>query len=188
MREGPRSPDRRRWRRRTLAFGALAALSGGVAWVRTGGYALDDATASRLVSLAPWQYVVVEHLARRIVAPDQPGDATIPSADDVGVASFLDAYLAGMRPSLRRDLLHMLGVVEHLAPFAAGHAHRFTELAPTAQDEVLRSLEASRFDLLRAGFDGLKSLVMMGYWRDARTWTLIGYPGPLVGGAAEAPP
>jgi hypothetical protein len=45
---------------------------------------------------------------------------------------------------------------------------------------VLASVEASSSDLLRAGFDGLKSLVFMGYYRDPRTWGILGYDGPLV--------
>ena len=48
------------------------------------------------------------------------------------------------------------------------------------QDAVLASVESSSIDLLRAGFDGLRSLVFMGYYRDARTWSLVGYDGPLV--------
>ena len=46
---------------------------------------------------------------------------------------------------------------------------------------MLAAIEASSSDLLRAGFDGLKSLVFMGYYRDARTWGILGYDGPLVG-------
>ena len=46
---------------------------------------------------------------------------------------------------------------------------------------MLASVEASRHDLLRAGFDGLKSLVFIGYYRDVRTWSVVGYDGPLVG-------
>jgi len=40
--------------------------------------------------------------------------------------------------------------------------------------------EGADTDLLRAGFDGLRSLVFMGYYRDARTWSIAGYDGPLV--------
>ena len=35
-------------------------------------------------------------------------------------------------------------------------------------------------DLLRGAFDGLKSLVFMGYYRDPRTWRILGYDGPRV--------
>ncbi|MBL8609283.1 MAG: hypothetical protein JNL38_18280 [Myxococcales bacterium] len=36
-------------------------------------------------------------------------------------------------------------------------------------------------DLLRGGFAGLKSLIFMGYYRDPRTWAILGYDGPRVG-------
>jgi hypothetical protein len=86
-----------------------------------------------------------------------------------------------MPERLRRDLGRFLAYLEHVAPLAAGHSSRFTRLGPEAQDAVLASIEASRHDLLRAGFDGLKSLVFIGYYRDVRTWSLVGYDGPLVG-------
>lgn len=171
---------RRKWLKATLAFGAVAAASSAIAWVRTGGYEVDPARAARLTALTPWQLVVVEHLASRMVAPDRLDDSTIPTADDVGVASFIDGYLAGMSTSMRRDLSRMLQYIEHLAPIAAGFTHRFTSLLPEEQDEVLRSIESSRIALLRAGFEGLKSLVMMGYYRDPRTWRILDYRGPFL--------
>jgi hypothetical protein len=85
-----------------------------------------------------------------------------------------------MRSAVRRDFLRLLRYVEQLAPVAAGFTGRFTELGPAEQDEVLLGLEASRFDQLRAGFQALKSLVMMGYYRDARTFSILGYGGPFV--------
>jgi hypothetical protein len=42
-------------------------------------------------------------------------------------------------------------------------------------------MEASDETLLRGGFAGLKSLVFMGYYRDPRTWKILGYAGPWVG-------
>lgn len=172
--------SRRQWLLRAVAFGAVTAAGGTVALVRTGGYVVEADRAKRLVALAPWQYIVVEHLSARIAAPDRPEDASIPTAEELGVASFIDGYLAEMRPSVRKDLLSMLQYIEHLAPIAAGYAHRFTALSPDDQDSVLRSIESSRFNLLRAGFDGMKSLVMMGYYRHPRSWKIIDYGGPWV--------
>ena len=157
--------------------GALVAAGSVVAFVRTRGYDVPADRASKLLAFAPWQFIVVEHVARRIAAPDRDG---VPTADDVDVAGFIDAYVARMHPSLRRDLLRLLGYVEHLAPIASGLSSRFTRLGATDQDKVLAALEASSQDLLRGGFDGLKSLVFMGYYRDARTWAILGYDGPLV--------
>ena len=134
-----------------------------------------------LVGLSPWQYVVFQHAARRISAPDRPQDASIPSADDLDVAGFVDGWIARMHKDMRRDLGRFLGYLEHLAPVAVGLGSRFTRLAPADQDRVLAGVEASSNDQLRAGFEGLKSLVFMGYYRDPRTWSILRYDGPMIG-------
>jgi hypothetical protein len=167
-------------RRRMMGFLAAGLVLGGtaVALVRTRGYVLR--TDRRLAALEPWQFVVVEHAARRIVAPDRPGDPTIPTAEDVDVAGFVDGWVARLPERVRRDLGRFLAYLEHLAPVGAGLAARFTRLAAADQDAVLSSIESSSSDLLRAGFDGLRSLVFLGYYRDARAWRIVGYDGPLV--------
>jgi hypothetical protein len=154
-----------------------------VATMRTRGYGLKPGV--RLVAMRPWQFVVVEHAARRITAPDREGDASIPNADELGVAAFVDEWLARLPSRVRRDLGRFLAYVEHVAPIRAGFFSRFTSLTPEAQDRVLSAIEDSPHDLLRAGFDGLKSLVFIGYYRDARTWGLLGYDGPLIGRPPE---
>jgi len=172
-------------RRQLLRSGALALLGAGgaLSLIRTRGYAVEP--GRKLVAMAPWQFVVVQHAARRIVAPDRPGDPSIPSADALDVAGFVDGWMARLPPPVRRDLGRFLAVIEHAAPLGVGFASRFTRLAPADQDTVLASLEASRVDLLRAGFDGLKALVLMGFYRDARAWSVVGYDGPLVGRPAS---
>ena len=175
-----------RLRRRTILEGgifaaALVATASLVALVRTQGYDVPEARAKTLVAVAPWQLVLLEHAARRITASDRPGDASIPTSDAVDVAGFVDAYVAKMPAPLRRDLLRFMGYVEHVAPLGIAALSRFTRLSARDQDRVLASLEASDSELLRGGFAGLKAVVFMGYYRDARTWRILGYEGPLVG-------
>lgn len=165
--------SRRKVVKAAIASGAIALVAGVVARVRTEGYE----TSVRLVGLEPWQYVVVQHLARRVCAADAPG---VVGPDDTDVAGFVDRYAAEMPGKLRRDLVRFLGFVEQLAPATIGSAARFTRLAPADQDRVLGALEASSSDLLRGGFDAVKSLLFMGYYRDPRTWTILGYGGPMV--------
>ena len=170
-------------RRRVLAIagGALVATAGAIAAVRTRGYAIDPAVEAKLEALRPWQYVVVQSVARRIAAPDEQGRrGAVPSSDETDVAGFVDAYVSRLPAPLRRDLLRALAFVEHLAPLAVGCASRFTRLSADDQDRVLVSLESNGEDLLRGAFDGLKSLVFMGYYRDPRTWRVLGYDGPRV--------
>lgn len=177
----PVAADRKLSRRRLFAMagGALVLGASAVAIVRTRGYAVPPERV--LVAFSPWQFVVVQHAARRIAAPDRPGDTSIPGADALDVAGFVDAWVARMDARVRRDLGRFLGYLEHLAPVGAGYATRFTRLSAADQDGVLASVESSSSDLLRAGFDGLRSLVFMGYYRDPRTWAIVGYDGPLVG-------
>ena len=155
-------------------------MGGGVVLaLRTRGY--DAAAGRERTWFASWQWAVVEHAARRITAPDEPGDSRIPTADDVDVAGFADAWVGRMNARVARDFGRFLAYLEHVAPLGCGFASRFTRLAPAAQDHVLASVQDSRSDLLRAGFEGLKALVFFGYYRDSRTWTILGYDGPLVG-------
>lgn len=140
---------------------------------------MAPARARSLAIFAPWQALVFDAVARRIAAPDEVGDA--PSVDDVGVTAFVDEFVASMHPAMRRDVLRLLGFVEHVAPFFARCASRFSRLGAADQDAVLRALEASDENVLRGAFAGLKSLVFMGYYRDPRTWKLLAWPGPLVG-------
>lgn len=170
---------RTRLSRRKLLVGTLGVglgLTGTVAaLVRTSGYAVPEGVP--LATLAPWEWVVVRALARRVCAADREGVVTPDEADVVG---FVDAYAAKMPRRMRRDLGRFLGVIEHVAPLPTGTLRRFTELDAPAQDRVLASLEASDSDLFRGGWAGLKSLLFMGYYRDPRTWSVIGYDGPLV--------
>lgn len=172
----PRLP-RRKVLKAALAFGVLGAAGSVIAVARSGGYDVRDEVRVRLVGLEPWQYVVVQHLARRVCASDERGAV---SPDETDVAGFVDAYVATMPPRMRRDLGRFLGVIEQLAPVGVGMTSRFTRLGPHDQDEVLGYLESSVSDLVRGGFEGLKSLLFMGYYRDPRTWMMLGYRGPLI--------
>jgi len=166
----------------------MLAAAAGVAVVRTRGYDVPTGVAERLRVLSPWQWVVLAAAARRIAAPDVT-DGSVPSADEVGVATFLDGYLGNLPDALRTDFLRLLAFLEHLAPLACklgSRFSRFSRLSPADQDRVLAALESSDEGLLRGGFDGLKALVFMGYYRDPRTWKILGYAGPFVGARAGA--
>lgn len=152
-------------RRRVVLGAVLAAVSSTVAALRSAGY--DE----------PWETAVIRHLARRVCAADQPNVVT---PDEVGVAPFVESYIATMPARLRRDFRRFLRFVEQVAPLAVGFTSRFTKLAPADQDEVLSSLESHSNELLRGGFDAVKAALFMGYYRDPRTWPILGYEGPRV--------
>lgn len=168
-------PPRRALLKAAIGLGILGAMGSVVGVVRTSGYALPPGT--KLVGLADWEWLLVRAMARRICAGDE---SSVISPDDVDVVGFVDAYAAKMPARMRRDLGRMFRYVEQVAPMGAGFSSRFTKLKPTDQDLVLSSLESSKQDLLRGGFEGIKALVFMGYYRDPRTWAILGYEGPLV--------
>ena len=168
---------RRRFLR--LAAGGVVAAASLAAFFRTRGYHLTAEARAKLVVLAPWQFIVVEHAARRIAAPDRP-DTGIPTPDELDVAGFVDTYVSRLPAAKRRDLGRLFAYLEHVAPLRLALASRFSKLAPPDQDRVLASLESSEEPLLRGGFEGLKALVFMGYYRHPRTWKLLDYAGPWV--------
>ncbi len=169
-------------RARRAGFAAVALSGAGVAVaVRGSGYRVDPARAAGLKALSAWQFVVVEALAARVCASGLEGAAAPPTAKEVSVAEFVDEWLAATDPHVRRDLLALVATIEHAYPFACGHLRRFSSLADGAQDQVLRALATSSSTTLRGGFAGLKSLLMLGYYRDPRTWGILGYDGPTKG-------
>jgi hypothetical protein len=163
----PSRPSRRRFVGWLLA--GIVAGGGALALIRTRGYDLAEAISGGLVVLAPWQYLVLNAFGRRVLAPE--------AAD---VASFADGYLIDLAAADRRDLLAFVAYLEHAAPLAVGRLGRFSELDSEQQDEVLASIEQSAIGLLRGGFQALKALAMMAYYRKPESWAALGYGGPVV--------
>jgi hypothetical protein len=100
--------------------------------------------------------------------------------DEVGVVLVIDDYLRGVDPALVSDMKALLHVLEHGAFLSALRPARFTHLAPAEQDAVLEAWRSSRLDFRRQGFQALKTLAVLGYYDDARTYPVLGYPGPLL--------
>ena len=76
------------------------------------GYHLDPATARRLRALSPKEYLVMQAVARRVLAAD--GDDA-PSPDAVDVAGAVDVYVAKLPSPVQRDVRALLQLVEHSA-------------------------------------------------------------------------
>jgi hypothetical protein len=138
------------------------------------GYRLAPAIAARLRVLTPKEYLILQAIARRILATDGP-DA--PTADQAEVALFADGYLARLDPGLRSDLRALIQLFEHSAALLGS---RFTHMDPATQDRVLADWQSSRLAVRRQGLQALRSLCFFGYYRDERSWPLLGYTGPLL--------
>jgi len=166
---------RRRFLKRTIG-GALLLGGAYVVGRQLGRYPVEEATARRLTVLSPKEYTVLAAVARRICAGD---DAGVPTSDDTQVALFVDGYLARLDDGLRSDVKALLQLVEH-GGFFRLRAKRFTQMAPDEQDAMLADWEQSRLAVRRQGFQALKTMCLLGYWRDDRTWPMLGYTGPMV--------
>lgn len=173
----PEQRSRRRFLRVGLVGATVLAVGGVLKW-QTSGYDVSEDTARHLRALSPKEYLIVAALAARILRADSPD---MPSAADVDVALFIDGMVARLDAANRTDLLRLLNVLEHALPLSSGRRGRFTHLDGAGQDAVLTAMMTSPVGLVRGAFGALKSLCVMGYFRDARTWAGIGYDGPLVG-------
>lgn len=164
-------------RRRFLRAGLIGAVMlGGAAFVgrQLSGYRVDEAIRRRLRVLSPKEYLVLQAVALRVLAPD---GADAPSADQIEVALAVDAYLAKLPREVTSDVRALLQLVEHGAIFGGA---RFTRLSPAQQDATLAGWQRSSLTVRRRGFQALRTLAFLGYWRDDRTWPLIGYSGPML--------
>jgi hypothetical protein len=172
--------SRRRFLGRTLVGGALLAAGGAIGSRHVGGYVLDGAIAARLRVLSPKEYLVLAAACRRQLAPDERG---APSPDEIGAPLVIDGYLAGLPADLVSDVRALLHLLEHWGVWT-----RFTRMGAATQDEVLAGWESSRLDVRRRGFRALKSLALLGYYDDPRTFAILDYSGPMLPPATSGAP
>ena len=168
--------SRRRFLRLGLASGAVVAAGSVFAW-HSVGYEVPADLARRLRALSPKEYLVVKALAARVLRSDADD---LPAPEHVHVAEEIDGLVANLDDATRGDLKKVIHLLEHGLPWSCAYPSRFTRLSGEQQDKVLESMMTSRISLLRGAFDSLKSLCVMAYFRDERTWGAIGYDGPLV--------
>lgn len=171
-----RTVSRRRFLRVGIAGGLVLGAGGIFAW-QTSGYDVPDSVRRRLRYLSPKEYRVVEAAAEQLV---RTTDAAFPPPGEVETALTFDALLEGLEPFDRRDVGRLLQLLEHALPTWAGQPGRFTRLASEERDAVLEAMRTSERELIRAGFEGLKSLVVLAYFRHERTWPALEYAGPIV--------
>jgi len=168
--------NRRRFLRTTLLGGALLGVAATVGR-HLSGYTLDPSIAGRLRVLSNKEFLIFSAAARRLLATDGP-DA--PDADTVGVALFVDRYLENLDPALSGDFRALLQLLEHGTVIFRLSGSRFTHQSALEQDATLDDWAHSRLTVRRRGFQALKTMALLGYWRDDRTWPLIGYSGPTL--------
>jgi hypothetical protein len=159
--------SRRRFLRNTF-LGAVALGCAGVIGRHLSGYSLDETRAKRLRVLSPKEFLILSAVAGRVLDGDGPRD--------VEAAFAADAYLVHVPAPLADDVRACLQLLEHTASATS----RFTHLDAAGQDAALAAWQSSRLAVKRQGFQALRMLCFMGYYRDPRTWPMLGYSGPML--------
>lgn len=96
--------------------------------------------------------------------------------DDAGWARFaaIVERAISQRPStMRRQLTVFLGALDLLSYLKHGRA--LHQLIPSLRTQFLEDIQASRLLIVRKGFWGVRTLVLMGYYGRAEAGSLVGY-------------
>ena len=95
------------------------------------------------------------------------------------VAAF-DRAVSGLAPAVRAEIDELLGLLR-FAPsryLLTGIGVPLEEADEARIAQFLSRWRASRFDLLRAGYQALTQLIQASWYGNAASWPAIGYPGP----------
>ena len=110
---------------------------------------------------------------RAVAATVVPEAATLEAAQWDELEAIVARAVAARPPRLRRQLALLLFVLEWLP--VPRYGHRLSRLDGARRARVLRSLETAPVLLLRRGWWGLRTLVLMGYYGRAAAAAAIGY-------------
>jgi hypothetical protein len=113
-----------------------------------------------------------------------PEAARLRPADWQELEGIVEAAL-DERPPVARRLRLLLRLLDVFA--LVRFRRRFSALDPILRARLLASLQDSPLALLRRGFWGLKTLVLMGYYGRAGAGSEIGYRADLRGWPARRP-
>ncbi len=175
-------------RRGFLKTGAVAAAAAAAACGKA---------ASRWRVLSEEEAAILAAACDRIVPPDED-----PGASQAGAVTFIDRQLATRQKQLLPRW--QAGVLALDATALRRHGHRFAELQPPAQDEILQAMQEGSVYMgdwqqvdPQEFFRLLHGHTMMGFYGDPRhggnrervAWRMLGVPDPPVRGRLhETPP
>lgn len=114
-------------------------------------------------------------LSLRIV----PETLTLDAGGQARFCALVDKALASRPLAMRAQLQVFLGVLRWLPALRYGAP--LERLAPDQQDAALRWFQSNPVGLLRKGFWGVKTLVLMGYYGRPEAGPAIGYTPSLRG-------
>ena len=159
---------RRRFLATGLAGGALLGLGG---MLESSRYTYRDPGGLR--ALSGKQLATLTAAAECFVPA-----GSAPSAGEI--ARWLDGYLASAPEFVRADVLRLVSLLEHGPQLFLSSPRRFSALGVQAREAHLLGWADSRLSLRRAGYAAIRELVSLARYSDSRTWTALGYGGPIV--------
>jgi len=114
--------------------------------------------------------------AARVVPGERPN---APGARSETTVRAAEQFVQGQDTALRAKLGLLLKVFDYGAVLRYGA--RFRRLSAANQDAYLRAWERAPVQGLRFGFSSLRNLVLLAFYTQPESWSMIGYPGPQVG-------
>ncbi len=118
-------------------------------------------------------------IAARVVPSEGP---TAPGATSQATVREAEHFVRGQEATVRAKLALLLKVFEWGAVFRYGA--RFARLSAANQDAYLQAWESSPVQTFRFGFSSLRNLVLLAFYTQPESWSMIGYPGPRLGSAS----
>ncbi len=119
------------------------------------------------------QTVAIFRAVAGTVVPSEPES---PGGDAEPCIVVADEALGARAPADQKLVKTFLKVIDILPLLRFGR--RFTKLDLARRERVLRFLERNRVPKLRAGFFGVKTFALMGYYGSTEAFEELGYPGP----------
>lgn len=133
--------------------------------------ALDGAGAELIAALAPaiLAGALPEEKASRQIAVDE-------------VVAAFDRALAGLSPAVQQELQQLITLLTFPASRAllAGVWKPWRDASVEEVSRFLSDWRASRFDLLRAGYQALKQLMQAAWYGNPLAWDKIGFSLPTL--------
>ena len=90
-----------------------------------------------------------------------------------------EQFVQGQDTALQAKLGLLLKVIDYGAVLRYGA--RFRRLSAANQDAYLQAWERAPVQSLRFGFSSLRNLVLLAFYTQPESWSMIGYPGPQGG-------
>lgn len=164
-------------RRSLLALGAVSAV---VLAVGGGTIALLQ-PGLREARLSPAGRAVFAGASRGLL------DGSLPAAGPEltqaldGLLERIDGLIGGLPPHAQSELSQLLALLSSSAGRRAvtGLADPWPDASVADIQQALQGMRVSSLSLKQQAYQALHDIVGSAYFSDARTWGLLGYPGPL---------